>query len=130
MTYFVAQPGSTLGAKRSSETEKGNHRKTESQRRILETPVRVIMERSVLFSSSSWRRYTKEKTFSIIDEKLKPIRAKFQKDQQMDMDEFHVIFTRSNELIHVVDCRSQEEYDECHISGSHTLVTASVFCED
>lgn len=88
------------------------------------------MERSVLFSSSSWRRYTKEKTFSIIDEKLKPIRAKFQKDQQMDMDEFHMIFTRSNELIHVVDCRSQEEYDECHISGSHTLVTASVFCED
>ena len=130
MTYFPAQLCSTLGVKRSSETEKRNHRKTENQRRIPETPVRVIMERFVLCSSSSWRRYTKEKTFSIIDEKLKPIRAKFQKDQQMDMDEFHMIFTRSNELIHVVDCRSQEEYDECHISGSYTLVVVSVFCED
>ncbi|OAO18102.1 ribonuclease P subunit Rpp30 [Blastocystis sp. ATCC 50177/Nand II] len=66
-------------------------------------------------------RYTKEKTFAIIDEKLKSIREKFQKDQQMDMAEFYDLFTRSNELIHVVDCRSQEEFDECHISGAYTL---------
>ena len=38
------------------------------------------------------------------------------------MEEFYMIFTRSNELIHVVDCRSQEENDSCHISGSHRLV--------
>ena len=38
------------------------------------------------------------------------------------MEEFYMIFTRSNELIHVVDCRSQEEYDSCHISNSHRLV--------
>ena len=44
------------------------------------------------------------------------------KEQQMDMKEFHLIFTQSNELIQVVDCRSQEEYDACHISGSHRLV--------
>lgn len=40
----------------------------------------------------------------------------------MDMEEFHMIFTQSNELIHVVDCRSQEEYDVCHIAGSKRLV--------
>ena len=66
----------------------------------------------------SQSRYTKEKTFAIIDEKLKSIREKFQKDQQMDMAEFYDLFTRS----HVVDCRSQEEFDECHISGAYTLV--------
>ena len=70
----------------------------------------------------SQSRYTKEKTFAIIDEKLKSIREKFQKDQQMDMAEVYDLFTRSNELIHVVDCRSQEEFDECHISGAYTLV--------
>lgn len=42
----------------------------------------------------------------------------------MDMETFYDIFTRSNELIYVVDCRSQEEYDECHISGAKTLVLA------
>ena len=64
----------------------------------------------------SQSRYTKEKTFAIIDEKLKSIREK------LDMAEFYDLFTRSNELIHVVDCRSQEEFDECHISGAYTLV--------
>lgn len=51
-----------------------------------------------------------------MDEKLQNIRSKFTKDQQIDMEEFHDIFTRSNELIHVVDCRTKEEYDSCHIS--------------
>ncbi|KAK8819448.1 hypothetical protein WA556_002438 [Blastocystis sp. ATCC 50177/Nand II] len=79
----------------------------------------------------SQSRYTKEKTFAIIDEKLKSIREKFQKDQQMDMAEFYDLFTRSNELIHVVDCRSQEEFDECHISGAYTLtITATRSGED
>lgn len=47
----------------------------------------------------------------------------------MDMETFYMIFTRSNELIHVVDCRSQEEFDSCHISGSHTLVTIQIWNE-
>lgn len=67
-------------------------------------------------------RFTKEKTFAIIDEKLKSIKEKLPAEQQIDMEEFHMIFTRSNELIQVVDCRSQEEYDVCHISGSKRLV--------
>ena len=37
------------------------------------------------------------------------------------MEEFHDIFTRSNELIHVVDCRTKEEYDSCHISQAKSL---------
>ena len=57
-----------------------------------------------------------------MDEKLQSIRSKFTKDQQIDMEEFHDIFTRSNELIHVVDCRSKEEYDSCHISQAKSLV--------
>lgn len=65
---------------------------------------------------------SKEEAFAAIDEKLKTIRETLKKDQQMDMDQFYLIFTRSNELIHVVDCRSQEEYDSCHISHAKTLV--------
>ena len=42
------------------------------------------------------------------------------------MKEFYMLFTRSNELIHVVDCRSQEEFDECHVCGSHTLVIGTL----
>ena len=67
-------------------------------------------------------RLPKEQVFSLIDERLKSIRPMFKEDQQMDMDMFHLIFTQSNELIYVVDCRTKEEYDECHISGSRTYV--------
>ena len=58
----------------------------------------------------------------MIDEKMKSTLETLPAEQQMDMKQFHMIFTQSNELIYVVDCRSQEEYDACHISGSHRLV--------
>ena len=64
----------------------------------------------------------KEDAFKAIDEKIKTIRNTLQKDQQINMDQFYFIFTRSNELIHVIDCRTQEEYDSCHISHAKTLV--------
>lgn len=85
----------------------------------------LIMERYLLFISYH-SRYSREKTLEIIDEKLKAVKDKLPKEQQMDMEEFYTIFTRSNELIHVVDCRSQEEYDACHISGSKRLVQYQV----
>lgn len=65
---------------------------------------------------------SKEEAFAAIDEKLRSIRETLQQDQQIDMEQFYLIFTRSNELIHVVDCRSQEEFDSCHISHAKTLV--------
>lgn len=83
--------------------------------------IALIMERYFLISSYHIR-YSREKTLEVIDEKLKAVKDKLPKEQQMDMEEFYIIFTRSNELIHVVDCRSQEEYDACHISGSKRLV--------
>ena len=80
------------------------------------------MERFEDIQYSLNTRIPKEQVFNIIDERLKPIRSMFKEDQQMDMDMFHLIFTQSNELIYVVDCRTKEEYDECHISGSRTYV--------
>ena len=66
-------------------------------------------------------RFPKEQVFEIINKKLETIKTSLSSDQQMDMGTFYDIFTRSNELIHIVDCRSQEEFDSCHISRSHTL---------
>ncbi|KAK8823679.1 hypothetical protein WA577_002598 [Blastocystis sp. JDR] len=39
----------------------------------------------------------------------------------MDARELHMIYTRSNELIWIVDARSEEEFDRMHISGAHSL---------
>lgn len=80
------------------------------------------MERLEEICHAMTTRLPKEQVFSLIDERLKSIRPMFKEDQQMDMDMFHLIFTQSNELIYVVDCRTKEEYDECHISGSRTYV--------
>lgn len=43
----------------------------------------------------------------------------------MDARELHMIYTRSNELIWIVDARSEEEFDRMHISGAHSLVRSS-----
>lgn len=37
-------------------------------------------------------------------------------------EELYDIFTRSNELIQIVDARSEEEYKEAHISAAKSLV--------
>ena len=46
----------------------------------------------------------------------------------MDARELHMIYTRSNELIWIVDARSEEEFDRMHISGAHSLVRSSSGC--
>ena len=68
------------------------------------------------------RRLPKEETFKLIDNKLENVRKRLPANNQIDMEEFYMIFTRSNELIHVVDCRTQEEYDSCHICKAITYV--------
>lgn len=91
------------------------------------TFIRYTLWKGTKLKQNKIIRYTQEKTFSLIDEKLKVVREKIPNVQEMDMKEFHLIFTQSNELIHVVDCRSQEEFDTCHISGAHRLV-CSLLC--
>lgn len=43
----------------------------------------------------------------------------------IDARELHMIFTRSNELIWIVDARSEEEFDRMHISGALSLVRSN-----
>ena len=49
--------------------------------------------------------------------------------QSMDARELYVIRTQSNELIWIVDARSEEEYERMHISGAYSLVPFLALCD-
>ena len=64
-------------------------------------------------------RLPKEKVFEFIRETVK---TSLPESAVIEMEQFYRLYTQSDELINVVDCRSKEEYDSCHISNAYHLV--------
>lgn len=64
-------------------------------------------------------RLPKERVFEFIRETVK---MELPESAVMEMGSFYRLYTQSDELINVVDCRSKEEYDSCHISNARHIV--------
>ena len=64
-------------------------------------------------------RLPKERVFEFIRENVK---TELPESAVIEMEAFYRLYTQSDELITVVDCRSKEEYDSCHISNARFLV--------
>lgn len=77
------------------------------------------MERYDSNSIHSFCRLPKENVFEFIRENVK---VDLPESAVIEMDAFYRLYTQSDELINVVDCRSKEEYDSCHISNAYHIV--------
>ena len=78
-----------------------------------------LMERYDSNSIHSFCRLPKENVFEFIRETVK---VDLPESAVIEMDAFYRLYTQSDELINVVDCRSKEEYDSCHISNAYHIV--------
>ena len=64
-------------------------------------------------------RLPKERVFEFIRETVK---MELPESAVIEMESFYRLYTQSDELINVVDCRSKEEFDSCHISNARHIV--------
>ena len=77
------------------------------------------MERYGRNSLHSFCRLPQENVLEFIRENVK---VDLRECAGIAMDAFYRLYTQSDELINVVDCRSKEEYDSCHISNAYHIV--------